>query len=330
MNTAVLEQAARLYGIQPSDLQSLTGGHFSYVFEFIQNGKERVLRITPPNQDVDLLSINAILAWMDYLGKHGAAVTRPVPSSSGNLIEVITLDSDQFLCVVYEKVHGELAETLSFDQWNSQLFEDLGRAVGRMHALAKRYRPIDAALTRPEWDQIGNCFNPINRLDSSQADILKRKTEMIGFIQALPKHPGDYGLIHSDLHLGNIMVDLPANRVTILDFDDCCQGWYAMDIAMTLFDILVVYPVADKPRFAKQFLEEYLIGYRQETDLSQFSIESLPHFLKLLEIGTYTQVYRSYASDQADAWIEKFMVGRRERIGQGIPYVELDFESFSI
>jgi Ser/Thr protein kinase RdoA (MazF antagonist) len=198
-----------------------------------------------------------------------------------------------------------------------------------MHSLARRYRPADATLTRPDWDQIGNCFNPDNGLDPSQAVILERSIEIMQLIQALPKHPLDYGLIHSDLHLGNIMVDLPTSTVTILDFDDCCQGWYAMDIAMTLFDMLVVYPVADKSSFAKKFLEYYLIGYRRETDLSRFSIENLPHFLKLLEIGIYTQVYRSYSSGQADAWVTKFMAGRAERIKQGVPFVELDLGNYS-
>jgi Ser/Thr protein kinase RdoA (MazF antagonist) len=217
------------------------------------------------------------------------------------------------MCVVYEKARGALAETLLFDQWNSQLIENLGRAVGRMHALAKRYHPMKATLTRPEWDQIGNCFNPGEGLDPLQAAILERKTEVMQLIQALPRDPGDYGLIHSDLHLGNIMVDLPTNLVTILDFDDCCQGWYAMDIAMTLFDILVVYPVADKVRFAGEFLTDYLKGYLQETDLSRFSIECLPHFLKLLEIGFIPRC--TGCIGQADAWIKKFMAGRAERIG---------------
>ena len=329
MNPVILELATRHYGITQSDLQSLSGGHFSYVFEFTRNGQELVMRITPPNQDVDRLSTKAILAWMNYLGRHRAAVTRPVPSGDGNLIEIATIDSDMYLCVVYEKAHGALAETLSFDQWNGRLFEKLGRAVGRMHALARRYRTAEIALARPSWDQITNCFNPGYGLDPSQAAILKRKTEIMQFVQALPRLPGDYGLIHADLHLGNIMVDLPEKAVTILDFDDCCYGWYAMDIVMTLFDFLVVYPVEDKASFAGNFLADYLKGYRQETDLSRFSIEHLPHFLKLLEIGIYTQVYRSYLAGQADAWVKKYMAGRAERIERGLPYVELDLSDYS-
>lgn len=329
MNPAILELATRLYGIRPSDLQSLPGGHFSHVYEATKEGQDLVLRITPPNQEIDLLSTKAILAWMDHLARHGAAVTRPVPSQEGNLIEIVTIDSDLYVCVVYEKAQGALAETLSFDQWQGQLFENLGRAIGRIHSLAKRYRPADAALIRPDWDHIGNCFNPGDELDPSQASILTRKNEILQLIQALPRQPGDYGLIHADLHLGNFLVDLPSSVVTILDFDDCCQGWYAMDIAMTLFDMLVVYPVADKACFADQFLADYLKGYRQETDLSSFSIANLPHFLKLVEIGIYTQVYRSYAAGQMDEWITKFMADRSEGIEQGFAYVDLNFGKYS-
>jgi Ser/Thr protein kinase RdoA (MazF antagonist) len=329
MSSVVLEIATRRYGIAQSDLKSLSGGHVSDVHEFARDGLELVLRITPPNQEIDLPSTNAILSWMDYLARHGAAVTRPMPSRDGNLIEMIPVDSDYYLCVVYEKAQGVLAETISNEQWNGQLFESLGQAIGRLHALARSYKPVDASLTRPAWDQISNCFNPGGGLDPSQAAILERKTEIMQLIQALPRHTEDYGLIHADLHLGNFMVDLTDNTVTILDFDDCCYGWYVMDIAMILFDMLVVYPVVDKASFAGQILADCLKGYREEMELSTFSLENLPHFLKLLEIGVYTQVYRSYSAGQADAWVEKFMAGRKDRIEQDVPYVELDIGKYA-
>jgi hypothetical protein len=49
-------------------------------------------------------------------------------------------------------------------------------------------------------------------------------------------------------------------------------------------------------------------------------------FLKLLEIGIYTQVYRFYDPHDADPWVEKFMADRKDRIEHDVPYLEMDFE----
>jgi hypothetical protein len=55
-------------------------------------------------------------------------------------------------------------------------------------------------------------------------------------------------------------------------------------------------------------------------------IQRLPDFLKLLEIGIYTSVYAIAGESAAQSWVGRFMHGRRARIENGLPYVDLDFE----
>lgn len=43
---------------------------------------------------------------------------------------------------------------------------------------------------------------------------------------------------------------IPNKEITIFDFDDCVYGWFVMDIATLLFDILVVYQGAAKGELA--------------------------------------------------------------------------------
>ena len=52
---------------------------------------------------------------------------------------------------------------------------------------------------------------------------------------------------------------------TVFDVDDCSYGWYVMDIAMGLFDVLVLYPGEEKVAFAEQFIRDYLHGYMAKT-----------------------------------------------------------------
>jgi Ser/Thr protein kinase RdoA (MazF antagonist) len=101
-----------------------------------------------------------------------------------------------------------------------------------------------------------------------------------------------------------------------------------MDIAMLLLDVLVVYDGLDRLQFGERFLENFLKGYRSQKQISREWLCQLPHFLKLLEIGIYIMLHRFYEPAEADEWVSKFMPGRKDRIEQNTPYIELDFGGF--
>jgi amicoumacin kinase len=325
MNVKILERAAARYGVSPERLKPLPGGHFSHVYEFSKGDQVYVLRLTPPNGEIDDQSMRAILEWVHFLSTHGAPVASPILSSDRRLIETIDQDGDTFLAVLFEKARGILGEELPVERWDETLVRNLGAAAGKMHAIAQGYFPADEKLKRPNWDQAGNCYNPGENLDPSQAGVQEKRSKILEVARGLPKDRDSYGMIHADFHGGNFFVEVESKTITVFDFDDCCYGWYAMDIAMSLFDILVLHSGQNTERFASWFLENYLLGYSRENRLDLFWIERLPLFLKLLETGVYTQVYRLYDDAEADSWVGKFMAGRKERIEEEIPYVDLDF-----
>mgnify|MGYP001766928397 CR=1 FL=1 len=100
-----------------------------------------------------------------------------------------------------------------------------------------------------------------------------------------------------------------------------------MDLAVLLFDILVLYPGDDKGEYARKFMQSFLSGYLPENPLSGFWLEQIPLFLKLLEINIYDQVAKFYPGE-SESWGMKFMPGRRERLEKDLPYVDLDFAAF--
>jgi len=328
MNETILNHAVQCYGLKTAQLEPLPGGHFNHVYGFTREGIDYVLRITPPNDEIDLHATEAILDWMSFLSTHAASITRPLLSRNGRLIELIEQDDGFYIVVAFERAEGALAEQLALDQWSDGLFQNIGRAVGKMHALAGEYVPSAGLVRRPDWDKGGNLFN--EKANPSQALIEEKKERLREHIQTLPKDKDSHGLIHTDLHFGNIYINTNKNTITIFDFDDCCYGWFVMDITVSLFDILVLYPGADKDAFAVRFLGNYLEGYRAEKSLSTFWVKQLPHFLKLLELGIYTTVYPYYAADDYGAWGAKFMAdNRKERVENDIPYVNMDWDLFA-
>jgi hypothetical protein len=98
-----------------------------------------------------------------------------------------------------------------------------------------------------------------------------------------------------------------------------------MDLAMILFDMLVLYGGEARETFAADLLRSLLEGYLSKTGLEATWIEQMPHILKLLEIGVYTDVYTLYNPGDTDSWIGKFMPGRQTRIEERVPYIDIDF-----
>jgi Ser/Thr protein kinase RdoA (MazF antagonist) len=318
-----IETICSLYNISPAHLRSLPGGHFSEVYQFTDHGMTYVLRITPPNDDIDLSAMQSIHEWLAFLAAQGGPVPRPLRSRSGNLIEVVPAGDQIYLAGAAEKAPGVLAEGMLPQDWSDDLFQALGRTVGQCHQIAMLYHP-PAGFQRPDWDCLQNCFNPLNNLAMADPWLLEKRSHVLSIIQQMPKAPPVYGLAHMDLHFGNFFIDRDNQQVTLFDFDDCAYGWYIMDIAMLLFDVLVVYDQPDRQQFGDRFLTNVLRGYIPFMPDSAFWVEQLPHFLKLLELSIFMSFYRD-GEPAADGWLGKFFRGRKERILNDVPYVDLDF-----
>lgn len=321
-----IETICSLYNITPAQLRPMPGGHFSEVYEFKDSGATYVLRITPPNPEIDLAAMLSIHEWLAFLAAHGGPVPRPLRSRGGNLIEVVPVGDQIYLAGAAEKAPGVLAEGMAPESWSDNLFQTLGRTVGQSHQIAMLYQP-PTGFQRPEWDRLQNCFNPLDSLAAADPWLLEKRSRVLLSLQELPKTPSAYGLTHLDLHFGNFFVETASQRVTLFDFDDCAYGWYIMDIAMLLFDVLVVYDQADRKDFGERFLTNLLRGYIPFMPDSAFWVKQLPLFLKLLEISMFMTLNHADFTSDGDDWVSKFMRGRKERVWNDVPYVDLDFET---
>jgi Ser/Thr protein kinase RdoA (MazF antagonist) len=324
MKTIPLKSAGSLYGISEAELKPLRGGHFAHVYGFKRKGRNYVLRLIPPNDEINVAAQRSTLAWMAYLVAHGASVSEPLPSKNENLVEVISSPEGDWLVVAFSKAQGILSEEIPLDQWDDLQFQMLGRSIGKIHVIARDYVPSNE-VSYPQWETGGNLFN--HQIDS-ELWLKEKQSRALKQIRLLPRSVDDYGLVHCDLHFGNFFLDADKQLITLIDFDDCAYGWFVMDIAVLLFDILVLYPDADKDEYGLNFLRNFLTGYLAENHLSMFWLEQLPLFLRLLEINIYDMVARSYPND-ADEWVMKFMPGRKERLENDTPYTTLNYFSLA-
>ncbi|OGN97411.1 MAG: hypothetical protein A2Z71_10895 [Chloroflexi bacterium RBG_13_50_21] len=341
MDPDLLAIACNLYNTSPGELIPLTGGHYNAVYQFplhqalndsatgeaLGSEKFGILRIgvedSPPNQTL------AMLEWVHYLSCEGAPVTAPLPSIRHHLLENLMHYGTRYTLTAFEKADGTLAENIPPVEWNNDLYHNIGKAAGKLHRISATYHPSRPGRTRLHWYDSYEIHEATKKLAITTDPAREQLTNLVNELRGLPTPPTDFGLIHEDLHFANFLIH-PNGQVTIIDFDDCAYGWFVMDVAMALFDLLVLYNPAsekDSQNFACGFLTNYLSGYRQEKDLPQFWQSLIPKFLKLKELCIYADLIGHSDITLPDSWVGRFMRNRSIRIADDLAYVDIDFGS---
>ncbi len=318
----ILREAMQRYGIAAEQIHLLDGFE-SFMYEFERDSVQHILRLAHSFRRNEAL-IQGEVDWINYLAAGGTPVPRAILSANGHLVEAIDDGQGaQFLATAFEKAEGRPPWEVG---WTAELFESYGQLLGQMHAMTKSYRVADATWRRPHWDD-DIMLDPLPNLPPGEARILERFRALMVYLQTLPRDEESYGLIHFDAHGANLLID-DAGAITLFDFDDCCYSWFANDIAIVLF--YVVMGAQDMAAFTEEFLTHFLRGYRCENRLDPKWLKEIPYFLKLREIDLYAVIHRSFDVENLDdPWCERYMRGRKQRIEDEVPYINFDFASLA-
>ncbi len=321
-NDKILNEAMRRYGIQEGHIHLLDGFEsFMFEFDWTRGGvaEPGILRIGHSLRRTPAL-IQAEVDWINYLSEGGAGVAKAWLSANGNLVEAVSDgQGEQFLVTAFAKARGMHPGRA---EWTPAFHETYGQLIGRMHALSRHYTPPHLDCMRPQWNDEVN-MEVETFLPPADGRIAAQFRELMTHLKKLPVNPEGYGLIHQDAHGGNLFVD-ETGQITLFDFDDCCYGHYIYDIAMVVFYAIV--NRSDMPGAAREFMGPFLQGYSRQNQLDPAWLKEIPHFLKLREIDLYALIQHSIGpGPYEDAWVRRYMEGRREHLDAGLPLVEYDF-----
>ena len=342
-NDSILQEAMRRYGISEEQLKPLDAFE-SFIYEFERGGQDYILRIGHTFRKSEAL-IRGEVDWINYLARGGVSVARAIPSANQKLVEAINDNQDgQFLVTAFVRAVGQPPWDAG---WTPSRYENYGRLLGKMHALAVDYQP-DLSCKRPEWDDPSLTFVELY-LPESEIIVLQKYWSLLKHFDSLPKDRASYGLIHQDAHQNNFFMDADGS-LTLFDFDDCVYSWFVNDIAIVLFYISMDAEELGFPAvaaFTREFMTHFLRGYRQAYTLDNNWLKEIPHFLKLRELELYAVVHRDFdiqrvehwslesfkritgfdRNNSGHMWIANFMRDRKTNIEQGIPFIDFDFES---
>jgi Ser/Thr protein kinase RdoA (MazF antagonist) len=183
----------------------------------------------------DQRAIESELRWLEALDGH-VRVPRGVRSRSGDYAIAIDLpELGRRTCTLLHWVDGRRASKLG-----GPTFEELGSVLARLHSHSEAWkRP--RSFTRPRWDAaaLGRYwFEPHDDrgwrgLARKRRDRYRRVLDRLASLETKLERdrPHAFGLLHADLHRGNV---IRAGELVPIDFDDAGFGCHLYDLAVPL------------------------------------------------------------------------------------------------
>jgi Ser/Thr protein kinase RdoA (MazF antagonist) len=268
-----------------------------------------VLRVSyRPDRSAE--QIAAELHFVSHLAETGVRVARPVPSHRGNPYEAVAADGTTFIAVSFVRGRGMRVPDNGYryrdDAPIEEYFSNWGRVLGQMHAGAKMYTPPAHIARRPDILDLLD-FEPVEeRVPADLPRIRDKLSALLDELRVLPRDCESYGLIHGDFNDGNFTVDYSNGDITVFDFDDCCYGWFAYELACaweggvgrTMFEDL-----ARRKSFMDNYFDVLLSGYVECNRLPDVWLDRIPLFLRVVQMQEllYFLPYRHVPDDDIQA-----------------------------
>lgn len=281
MEQKILELLNKIYPVDFIKIEEVTNEMFRCTTE---DGNYFARVTNYKSFDEQLEEVN----YTDFLFKEGLGVSLTIPSINGKVVEKITIEHIEILTVLYKSAPGV---HLSRNQWNADVLKELGRQIGKLHRLSKKFEEVHQIRYINDWhDNEEYAF--LKYIPKEEAIIREIAEGVLSSIKTIPKNNSNYGLLHGDLWLENILVDKGLN-LTMVDFQDCEKNFYIFDLAVPIYSALEYSFVGggNIGEYGRSITKAIIEGYQEENVLSSEMLDKLPLFIKLKELFEYNLMH---------------------------------------
>ncbi|MEK3889113.1 phosphotransferase enzyme family protein [Bacillus sp. FSL K6-3431] len=280
MEQKILELLNEIYPVDISKVESVTSEMYRCTAEQ-GNFFARITNYKTYDEQVEEVN------YTNFLYNEGFGVSPTISSLNGKLVEKITLDRE-VLTVLYKAAYGV---HLPRSQWNASILKELGRQIGRLHRLSKKFENIEPIKYINDW-HVNEEYDFLKYIPKEESTIREIAHEVLSTIKNMPKSQTTYGLLHGDLWLENILVDSDS-KLTMVDFQDCERHFYIFDLAVPIYSA-VEYSFVGNGNivdYGRSITKAVIDGYKEENDISPDMLDKLPLFIKLKEIFEYSLMH---------------------------------------
>lgn len=235
--------------------------------------ERRVVRVYRPNYHSDA-EITSELLWLQAI-EQSAIVTVPhlFTTLSGELF--ISSNNFRLACFCFMDGHEPKIDS-NLAHW----FFELGKISAGLHRQSLSWHKPEN-FVRKHWTyetMVGpNAYWGDWRcaygLSDDDRKVLEACDAALKSVTAhFPHDDINYGLIHGDLRLANLLVN--GDHLTAIDFDDCGFSWRGLDLANSLSFI------EDDPS-VPELIEGWFQGYQEVMPVTLFMRETIAHFIMM-------------------------------------------------
>lgn len=206
--------------------------------------------------------IETELSLLAHLSNEGVSVATAVPTTSGELVTACEAPEGQRYLVIFTWAHGRVQK--------DEDASSFGKALAQLHATADEFdsnqlRQLDLHGAIHMGGEFLQSLPLPSGEEREQIPFILEKVERN--LEIVLSNNPDVGWCHGDSHSGNANID-DEGKVTFYDFDFCCTGPRAFDLATFRWTNEVFYTYSDV------VWEQFISGYRSVRTLTDVEISN--------------------------------------------------------
>ncbi|MFT3951576.1 MAG: phosphotransferase [Oscillospiraceae bacterium] len=276
----VKKNLAPLYGIRGNFTVALTRSGVNHIFTVTVARSKRVLKLSAPDY-YTREETEAEALWMANLRKSTPLILpKVIAGVNGAYVQTILNPETgtTYNAMMYTYLQGDADKALHGNDLLKKMI-GVGRISATLHNFSAR---ATERISRITWDfntLLGDApfwgdwrrfpgMKPDQRTRIESAIVLIRKR-----LAAYGRGFDRFGLVHTDLQFGNIVIR--GTSLQVVDFDDCGYGWFLYDLGGSLcgFD-----------EELDTLADAWLTGYRDVRNLSPADYAEIPTFILMRRI----------------------------------------------
>ena len=232
--------------------------------------------------------------WLDFLS---GTVTFNFPLPLRNVNDSFQSQIQDESGIIYDFVVDRWVNGEPISQhMNQQNNQKIGALMAQLHNASSRYDRNATALARYDERWLRDCssiiLNGAKTVGYTKQQLNKVKyglAEIEKYVISIGYETINFGIIHSDLHFNNILID-SAGNLAIIDFDEAGFGHYWLDVAVT-FDEFHDYDQAET------MIEQFIDGYKTVRNM-KFDSKTIIMFR-----GLSATLYASWVFSPENNWV---------------------------
>lgn len=272
------------------------------VYPFDRAGKLAFLRLAPA-EEKNRDELLGELDFLQFLQQRGFPALRPIPADSGELLLTIDAPDGPWYACAFTCVPGQPLEDLPM---NSSIAYAYGAALGHLHRESMAYRP--PMPRRSHADALAWIRSSL-RDGGAPESLLQQTEEVARLLEALPRTPACYGLIHYDFEPDNVFWD--GRSCHAIDFEDGMLHFFAMDAVQAL------------DKMDDMYHADFLGGYHDACPEAQLHQADFPLMRRFRDLFSYARLLHclSATPEAQPDWMQQLisrLQGRLQELEQTI------------